>query len=425
MSEPMLDGTDRVRAPATGPAAHPPVGARFLLLLALVVLALFMAFGAVVQVLLPNQVQALGPAGKEAGLALVLTLGALVATVAVPLFGALSDRTTARSGPRRPWLVGGAVTGAGALLVLSRAGDLRGVVLGWMLCQLTLAAVSAAVMALIPDRVPRSRRGMVSAVVGLAQVLGPVVGIALVTAVPPAVGVQYAALGAALLLAAAVLAAGLPEQRRPQPPPFAARAFVAGFWVSPRRHPDFAWAWITRFLVVLGYSLVVTYLLYFLRDEVRYESTVGGRAEDGVLLLNAVSGAALLVTIVAGGVLSDRLQRRKPFVIVSTVVIALGPLALAVAPGWPTAVAAAVALGAGFGVYLAVDVALITEVLPAADSHAKDLGVISIANTLPQTAAPALAGVLVTVAGYPALFATAAVVALLGAVLVRPITSVR
>jgi MFS family permease len=186
---------------------------------------------------------------------------------------------------------------------------------------------------------------------------------------------------------------------------------------------------LTRFLVILGYSLVVTYLLYFLRDEVRYETTVGGRAEDGVLLLNAVSAGALLMTIVVGGWLSDRLRRRKIFVIVATGVIALGPVSLAISPGWTAALVAAVLLGAGFGVYLAVDVALITEVLPSDGGRASDaarhLGIINIANALPQTAAPALAGLVVTTAGYPALFGVAAVLTLLGAVLVHPIRSVR
>ena len=42
------------------------------------------------------------------------------------------------------------------------------------------------------------------------------------------------------------------------------------FWISPRRHPDFAWAWVTRFLVQLGNALGTLYLLYFLTDGVRY-----------------------------------------------------------------------------------------------------------------------------------------------------------
>jgi MFS family permease len=88
-------------------------------------------------------------------------------------------------------------------------------------------------------------------------------------------------------------------------------------------------------------------------------------------------------------------------------------------------VAAAIILGVGFGAYTAVDFALITHVLPAANDRAKDLGVINIANTLPQVLAPVLAaGVLALHLGYPALYTVAAAVSILGSILVVRIKSV-
>lgn len=72
---------------------------------------------------------------------------------------------------------------------------------------------------------------------------------------------------------------------------------------------------------------------------------------------------------------------------------------LAVTQSWPGALLAAVVLGAVYGVYTAVDFALITQVLPPATARAKDLGVINIANALPQVFAPLLATLLVTLAG--------------------------
>ncbi|HVV20352.1 MAG TPA: MFS transporter, partial [Pseudonocardiaceae bacterium] len=98
----------------------------------------------------------------------------------------------------------------------------------------------------------------------------------------------------------------------------------------------------------------------------------------------------------------------------------------AVWPAWPTALAAAIVQGLGFGVYVAVDVALITQVLPTTASNAKDLGVLNIANTLPQLIGPTVAATLIThVGGYRGLFAGAAVLTLLGAVSVTRIRSVR
>ena len=53
-------------------------------------------------------------------------------------------------------------------------------------------------------------------------------------------------------------------------------------------------------------------------------------------------------------------------------------------------------LGIGYGVYLSVDFALCTEVLPEAEARGKDLGIINVANALPQVfAAVRLGAVLV------------------------------
>jgi MFS family permease len=91
---------------------------------------------------------------------------------------------------------------------------------------------------------------------------------------------------------------------------------------------------------------------------------------------------------------------------------------------WDAALVAAVLFGAGFGAYLAVDQALITQVLPAARDRAKDLGIINIAIVGPAALGSALSAVLVTIGGYPTMFAATAVVAAIGSVLVWKIKSV-
>jgi MFS family permease len=202
--------------------------------------------------------------------------------------------------------------------------------------------------------------------------------------------------------------------------PLRPRALLADMRVDPRRHPDFAWAWATRFLVQLGNALGTLYLLYFLRDKVHHP-----HPDDGLLVLILVYAAGLVATTVPAGRRSDRTGRRKVFVIVSGVVMALAALLLAAVPTWPVAVVAAGVLGAGYGVYVAVDAALITQVLPVATDRAKDLGVINIANSAPQVLGPALsAPIVLHLGGYPVLYALTAVVTLLGSVFVLKIRSV-
>jgi hypothetical protein len=75
-------------------------------------------------------------------------------------------------------------------------------------------------------------------------------------------------------------------------------------------------------------------------------------------------------------------------------------------------------------VYLSVDAALVTQVLPSAAGRAKDLGIINIAIVGPTAIGAAIAGPLVTLGGYPTLYAATAVAGALGSVLIWRIKSV-
>ncbi|WP_405767974.1 MFS transporter [Streptomyces sp. NBC_01538] len=376
------------------------------------------------QILLASQAEDFAPGtgmSKETLLAWVAGAGALVSLAVNPLFGALSDRTTSRWGRRTPWIVAGAAGGALSLLLLAGASGPWTMVAGWCLVQLTLNAAFAAVTAAVPDRVPRLQRGSVGGWLGVAQILGVVGGTGLATAAG-GVGAGYAACAAFTLLGVGPYVLRHKDLRLAAEdlPVWSWRTFLAGFWLSPRRYPDLGWAWLTRFLINLSNGLVLLYLLYYLRDGLHYSDP-----EGGVLILTAVNGVTLVATVVVGGVWSDRVGRRKPFVIWSGVLMAVATAALAGWQTWPGAIVASALLGVGFGVFTSVDFALMTDVLPKAVDRGKDLGVINVANALPQVAAPALAAPIVTyLGGYPALYLVSAVIGLAGAVLVRRIQGV-
>jgi MFS family permease len=125
------------------------------------------------------------------------------------------------------------------------------------------------------------------------------------------------------------------------------------------------------------------------------------------------------------GVRRDRSGRRRVLVTVSGLVMAVPAAMLALWPSWPVTVAAAAILGLGFGIYLSVDQALVTQVLPSASGRAKDLGIINIASTGAQVLAPAIAAPLVSsLGGYPTLYLSVAVITALGSMFVLRIRSV-
>ena len=416
----MLPGT-------VGPVPATRVRKAFIGTLALANLAVWMGFFTPIQLLLPEQLEDVaGNEGKVGALGLVTGVGALVAVVATPLAGALSDRTRSRFGRRLPWLVGGTLLGALALVVLSRQSTVVGVLFGWAAAQAFFNAAYAGLTAEVPDHVPVEQRGTVSGWFGLPQAVGVVVGVALVTSFTTTVVAGY------LLIAVVIVALVVPfaaVTRDPvlDPADRPTLALTKGWWIDPRRFPDFGWAWLTRFLISLGNALGTLYLLYFLRDKVHYEQLFPGRsAEDGVLVLILIYAAGAVATAVGGGMWSDRTGRRKPLVIVSSLVMAAGAVLLAVWPTWTASMVAAALLGIGYGVYMAVDTALVTQVLPTAADRGKDLGIVNIANAAPQVLAPALAAPVVAgLGGYPMLYALTAVVTIAGAVLVLPIRSVR
>lgn len=400
------------------------VGRGWTAALSLANVAIWVGWYGPLQILLARQAEDFAPGtgmSKETLLAWVTGAGAVVSLAANPFFGALSDRTTARWGRRTPWIVAGAGGGFLSLLLLAGAGGLWLMTLGWCLVQLTLNASFAAVTAAVPDRVPRLQRGSVGGWLGAAQILGAVAGTGLATAAG-GIAAGYAACAVFALAGVLPYVLRYPDLRlaTADRPPWHGRSFARGFWLSPRRYPDFGWAWLTRFLINLSNALVILYLLYYLRDRLHHDDP-----EQGVLILTAVNSVTLLATVVVGGAWSDRVGRRKPFVRWSGALMAAATALLAAWQTWAGAIVVAALLGLALGVFMSVDFALMTDVLPKALDRGKDLGVINVANALPQVAAPAVAAPIMThLGGYRVLYLVAAVIAVAGAVFVDRIRGV-
>jgi MFS family permease len=415
---------------------------KFIIILALTNLGIWTAFFTPIQFLLPLQVEGMvGSDAKETSLSLVLTAGALVSLVASPIAGAFSDRTTARMGRRRPWVLWPTVAAVAVLVLVPLSPVVGMLTLGWAMAQLTLNAAYAAVTAMLPDQVPVSQRGTVSAVVGACQPLGVMLGAILVGVIPQTgvevgseevggQGPRYIAVAVILAITAGLFVWGMREARldRTRVPDLHWGEFARSFWIDPRVHRDFGWVWITRFLVVLGNAFVTTYLLFFARDVLELSPTEADTTVAGILTYYILG---LLVFALVTGPLSDRTGRIKVFVIGASLTIASALVILAFARDVGMVTVAAIVMGAGFGAYTAVDLALISRVLPRPEDRAKDLGVVNIANALPQVLAPVVAGVVIASlksqgydTAYQVLYLAGAAVTVLGAVLVVNIRGV-
>lgn len=421
---PSVDSDDTGRTPPDA-LAEPTVHVRpgWITWLFLANLGLWLGIYAPVQVLLPEQAELLDRAGKTVVLSIVMGVGALAALIANPVIGMLSDRTTSRWGRRHPWTLLGALVGAAGLLVLGTATTIGVLILGWCLVQAGLSGMLASLTSALPDRVPVGQRAQVGGFIGISQMLGTVLGALIVTVVVTGIAGGYAACAAVVVLGTVGFVARTPDARLPAAfrPTGSIAAGVRNLWISPRRHPDFAWAWATHFLINLGNAFGTLYLLFFLADAAHYPDP-----PTGLLILMAAYGTALIVGAIGCGLASDRSGRRRPYVVGSSLVMTAAAVLLVAWPTWPAALIAAPVLGFGFGTYWAVALAILTQVLPAAADRAKDLGVVNIANSLPQVVGPAVAGALLAAThSYPALFALAAATTLAGATTITKVKSVR
>jgi MFS family permease len=298
--------------------------------------------------------------------------------------------------------------------------------LGWCITQAAFAAQGAATGAILPDLIPESQRGKLSGLVAMAQQFGTVAGIAITEMVGGDLFRAFmipAALGLAGVLA---LATVLPDRRlRERPAPLDLVGFFKRFWIDPREHPDFAWAFFGRFLMSLGFAIYGNYSVYFLMDRLGYTAAEIPRLLlTGTLVTLGTSSACAVL----GGALSDRLGRRKAFVIGASLLFSVGIAVIAFSTSFGVFLLGGGIAGAAIGLYSAVDLALVTQVLPNRDDAAKDMGVFGIAGVLPQSLAPTMAPLFLAIGGgsnYVALYLAAAAFGLLGAAATQPIRGVR
>jgi len=410
---------------------------------------------AILIILLPKQALAIGAdASKGTTLSTIVLIGAFVSMVAAPFFGAWSDRIHTRWGRRKPFMVFGTVGNVLGLLAFAFLPVNKSVLVPYIIVfiwiELFNNLATAPYNALIPDVVPRAQRGSASGWMGLMTMLGNftggMFGIALTFGLLRNTKDAYLALAAIMLLGMLGTVIFVREQAPPTaPPPFSFAAFGRGL-IEPFRSRDFLWVFLTRLLVMLGIFTVQEFLQYYFKDIVAGGHNVFAYKLFGLTLANKAEGAtsyfilmlligAILSSVWAGS-LSDRYGRKK-MVYLSGLLQGIVVVVFLMVGRFDIVILLGLVFGLGYGAYMAVDWALVTDVLPKADDYAKDMGLWHIAATLPQVMALPIAGVLLDTfqkvgarhslphLGYTVIFSVAILYFALGTVLVSRIKGAR
>ena len=362
-------------------------------------------------------------------LGIVLGLASLFGLVAFPLFGRLSDRVTWSGGRRRPFLfLAAGLIAVGAVLQFA-ATSVPVLLLSAIFAFVGVSAATVSFTAIIPDQIEPAKRGSASAIVGISLPVGALLGL-FIAQFNSAIAWQIFApvtLGVIGLLLLAILLKDKPITKD-QRIPFSFKTLVSTFWTNPVKNPSFAWAWWSRFLLFFAVAAVQAYQTYYMIDRLGFT----GENVAGAVFLSTL--ALTVFVIIAAPIfarISDKVGRRKPFVAIAAIVFAIGLITAVLANSFPVFLVAMAIMGIGQGVYFAVDIALVTQILPDPVNPAKDLGIFGLAANLPNTVVVAVApailaiGVVAGQQNYAALFIAGAISAIVGALFILPIRKVR
>ncbi|WP_394525553.1 MFS transporter [Paenarthrobacter nicotinovorans] len=402
-----------------------PLTARYLMALFAAQFSLYIALVSPGVLSLPLRVEQLDPAGKASALSLAIGIPAVLALVVSPIVGVLSDRTMSRFGRRRPWIFVGVLLGLVGMTLIGFAPAVEIVILGWAIAFLGYSACAAMILAHFGDRLPEQQRGRVMGINGALTQIAPIAGILIsggLAMSPSALFLVPAAIaGLGILIFLAVMK---DPQLVDEPPALSGRELLKGYWFNPRQFPNLAWVCLSKAFVFFNFALAI-YAVYLLTGRL-------GLSAAEVASIVSLTSLAAVVTAIAGalgsGYLSDRIGTRKPFLVVSALIMASGSMAIATTDSITQFIVGTLIGSFGIGIYGAVDQALILDVLPEGGAeNGRYLAITGLANQIPQAIGPLAAGAVVGLASgnYAIAYIVAGASAALGALAIIPVKTGR
>lgn len=376
-------------------------------------------------VLIPAKFGIIAPDGKVALIATISAVGALVSLIATIVFGAISDLTRSRFGRRGPWMIVGSIGSAAMVLLVREADSPTAIIVGWALFQVFLAAIVAPLVAVIPDRVPESKRGAFSSVYGVSMMVGGAVGMMIASRfiADPQQGMLVMAI--IILLSGPVFVTLAPDVSNVDVPreAFSTKMLLRNFSFPSKNSRDFYLALFGKLFFVVGTYMVTGYQLYILTD---YMGASTAEAGDIIALVSMIGLVLGLVFAAISGPISDRVGRRKIFVLIAAGLLAVGSIfPLMIAQTW-TMLVFGVFSAIGGGIFNSVDQAINYDVLPDPETAAKDLGIINMANTGGQVFGPLAGSAAVGIIGsFGAVFVTSAIAMAVSASFIKLINKSR
>jgi MFS family permease len=378
-----------------------PLPMAALLQLSIYWLGLSMVFAALDTIILPERLKSLMPVeSANATVAIISGLGAIIAIIVQPIMGSVSDYTISRWGRRKPYIVVGSTLDLVFLFGIATSNVLVAMTAFYLLLQFSSNTAQGPFQGYVPDLVPAQQVGLASALVGIMSVLGPLLGV-FIASVPlllapegtePDFTIATIAIGVVELATGLVTVLTVDEGRRAKDRGGRSwRQVALETWGRDVLHErSFVFLVASRLLILAGGSMLVREIDFYLG------SALGmGPNERGTWVVAAavlLSSAVVVMSIPAARA-SDR-YGRKAVIFVACGFGAVGSTIVAVAPTVWVTLLGALFVGTAYGTFFAVDWALMTDIIPKADSG-RYMGLSNVATGLAGTVAIASAALVV------------------------------
>jgi MFS family permease len=336
------------------------------------------------------------PGTEGSALAIVAVLQFIFSVAVQPTVGSISDYANTRWGRRKPFILFGAIFDAIFLVGIATSQTFVAIVAFAVLLSFSTNVARGPFQGYVPDLVPDHQVGLASAVVGLMQVLGNVLGFGLAALANVEGNVGLAILAVATVEVVTMLSVVL---RVPKGPP--ARDRTGRSWLSVAaetwgtdilQEHSYLWLLGSRLFILMGGVAVLNFVFLYLADSQKLSQQESGTAF--LQMLGAATIASLL-SIIPASRLSDRVGR-KPVIYVCTALGAIGVAIIAAAPNVPVAVIGAALFGASQGTFLSVDWALMTDIIPRA-AAGRYMGLSNVVTASATTIGVAIGGPIIDI----------------------------
>jgi MFS family permease len=379
------------------------------------------------------QFEGLGVKGSEGSTLFALNVaGALIAALVQPTVGSISDYTISRWGRRKPYIFIGSLLDVVFLFGIATSSSIISIAAFMVLLQVSANFAQGPLQGYVPDLVPAKQVGLASALVGLFQVLGNAVGFGIGSAAVATDSFFLGTMALGALEVATMISVVWRVNEGRMARPRNGRSWLAiareAWGTDILAERSFLWLVGSRWFFLMGANMLINLSIFYFAQTFNLSQEETGGANFPVLAAVIVGN---LLTVLPAGRISDRVGR-KPVIYTACGVAATGMLIVALAPSIPFVVAGAGLFGAGSGMFLAVDWALMTDIIPKASSG-RYMGISNVATATAGIFAILLGGKLMdlvnAMAGYGtgprAAFLLAVVLFALGALLLRPVVEPR